>query len=140
MELLLDSLESCTSISQLSLVCPSSFNSFSKNISKEDFTNRMLRLCEKMSQLVALFCYFRVPVEHCEEAKEMLKKRFQTERPAFRVDVQSEIKRDLSGDGRIYDSYPSNEFPVMYNDLLTSCQSRVALVPFNCNTFLRRTY
>jgi len=65
------------------------------------------------------------------------------ERPAFRVDVQSMLKQngEYANDEQFGHSYLSKEFPVMYNDLLTNCQSRVALVPFNCNnTFLRRTY
>ncbi len=140
-DLLLDSLESCTSISRLSLACPS-FDSFWE-ISKQDFSSRMIQLCDKLSQLVALFCYFNLPFEHCKEASHSLKKRFKTElRPAFCVDVQSMLKPngEYADNGQYGHSYTSKEFPVMYNDLLTSCQSRVALVPFNCNTFLRRTY
>jgi len=138
MELLLDSLESCTSISQLSLVCPSSSDSFWKEISEGDFTSRMVRLCENMSQLVALFFSFSVPSKHCEEANKLLRERFETERPAFRVDVQSAIEHGLKWNGRIFDSYRSKEFPAMYNDLLTSFHSQIALFPYDCNTFLQR--
>lgn len=61
MELLLNSLESCTRITCLSLFCPSStINSFLK-MSKEDFFSRLIRLIDKLEQLVALFCYLNVP-------------------------------------------------------------------------------
>jgi len=126
-------------MSRLSIVCPS-FEPVWK-ISKEDFCRRLIRFCDKLSQLVALFCYSRVPYEHCEEAIDALRKKFTTERPAFRVDVQSMLNQDgeIADDGQFGHSYLSREFPVMYKDLLTSCQSRVALFPFNCNTFLQRT-
>ena len=138
-ELLLESLESCTSISRLSIVCPSTDPSW--KISKEDFCKRLTRLCDKLSQLVAFFCHFKLPYEHCEEASYSLRKKFTTERPAFRVDVQSMLNQDgeIADDGQFGHSYLSREFPVMYKDVLTSCQSRVALFPYSCNTFLQRT-
>ena len=145
MELLLNSLESCPSISQLSLVCPSLFTNFFMEWSEKEFSCRLVRLCDKLSQLVALFCYFRVPFKNCKEANQLLKKRFQTERPAFCVDVQSMLNQNGEYADRrefeeayIINSKYSNEFPVMFNDLLTSCQSQVALYPYSCNTFLQR--
>ena len=140
MELLLDALESCTSISRLSLVCPSWSDSFSENISEEDFTSRMVRLCEKMSQLVALFCYFRVPMVYCQEVNKLLKKKLKMERPAFRVHIESMADENGECDDHenIAYSYNSEEFPVMYKDLLTSFQSQVALFPYSYNSFLQR--
>lgn len=79
-----------------------------------------------------------MPVEQCEEANKLLRERFETERPAFRVDVQSAIEHGLKWNGRIFYSYRSKEFPAMYNDLLTSFHSQVALFPYDCNTFLQR--
>ncbi len=98
----------------------------------------MARLCDRLSQLVALFCLFRIPFEKCEEANKFLRQRFVTERPAFRVDVQSSLFHEATTfpEGR----YNSEEFPVMHEDLLTAVESQVALIPYNCNTFLRRTY
>ena len=141
MELLLESLESCPSISHLSLVCPSSKGFEPWEISKEELSSRLTRLCDKLSQLVALFCYIRVPFTSCDEVSQVLKTRFKMERPAFRVDVQSMLQHNndtANDEGRIRFLYTSKEFPVMYNDLLTSFQSRVALCPYNCNTFLQR--
>jgi len=57
MELLLDSLEGCASISCLSLVSPTFEPLWNWNISKEEFSSRLIRLCDKLSQLVALFCF-----------------------------------------------------------------------------------
>ena len=140
MESLLDTLESCTSITRLSLVCPSPYDSFVNIVSKEDFASRLIRLCEKLSRLVALFCYFRVPIEFSKEANSTIKQRFKRERPALRVDIQPMIVEDESQRIEIEDSYHSDEFPFMYNDLLTSFQSQVALFPIHCNSFFQRTF
>jgi len=135
-ELLLDSLEGCTTISRLSLVCPSLFlNEPFPKLSKKKFCSRLIRLCDKLSRLVALFCLFQIPSENCEEANKLLRERFKTERPAFRVDVQS-MFHQAPGESL----YNSEEFPITLKDLLTSGESQVALVPYDCNTFLRRTY
>ncbi len=119
---------------------PFIFRLFSEEYIQEDFINRLFRICDSLSQLlVTLFCRIKVTFEYCEEATKFPKKRFETERPAFLVDVQSTMMHDKN-DCKIYYLHYSTEFPVLYNDLLTSFQSRVALFPYNCKTFLRRTY
>lgn len=139
MELLLDALESCTSITRLSLVCPSLYDSFVKIVSEEDFASRMLRLCDKLCQLVALFCYVR-PFEYSKAANSMIKQWYRRERPALRVDIQPMVISDQYHVIEMKDSYNSDEFPLMYKELLTSFQSQVALFPIHCNSFLQRTF
>ena len=136
MEFLLDILERCTSISRLSLVSPSSFDSFSK-IFKKEFSSRLIRLCDQLSRLAALFCYLNMPFEKCQEANLALNKKLKMERPAFRVDIRSMMKQNgqFTDDGEIQCSY-FTEFPSIYSDLFTSCQSQVVLFPQSCNTFL----
>lgn len=129
LEVLLDSIERCSRLSLLSLVCPT------KNpwkISSEEFSNRFLNLCTNLKSLVAFFALFNVPEEVSQEATTLLKKRFKKERPALRADIQS-------GERMMELGFQSRILPVMYSDVLTRVVSNVAIVPFESDSFLHRS-
>jgi len=139
-ESLLDSLEeNCPLLSRLSLVLPSDEE---WKIGKEEIKTRFLRLCENLTSLVALYAYFRVPFGHWSETNSVLKERFKKERPALRVDITSpEGDGSYTWGGGIEDvEYESQVLPVMHSDVLTRCESQVAVFPFNCRSFLQRTF
>lgn len=129
MEVLLDSIESCSRLLRLSLVCPTRKP---WKISSEEFSNRLLSLCTNLRRLAAFFAVFHVPEEVSLEATTLLEKRFKKERPAFLVDIQS--GRELKEHG-----FKSAVLPVMYSDVLTRVVSNVAIVPFECDSFLHRS-
>jgi len=138
--MLLDGLEqSCPLLSRLSLVFPSHDP---WKIGKEEFKNRFLRLCEKLTNLVALYAYFRVPFTHWSETNSVLKKRFKEKRPALRAELTSPERADRNYWGGGFDnrSYRSKVLPVMHSDVLTRCESQVAVFPIDCQSFLRRTF
>jgi len=139
LQILLDSLESnCPLLSRLSLVFPSQ-NRW--NIGKEEFKSRFLRLCEKLTNLVALFGYFRVPFAFWDEVNRMLKERLKEERPALRVELASpEREWGYLCEGIDNVEFRSQWLPVMHSDVLTRCESQVALFPIDCQSFLRRTF
>lgn len=141
LQTLLDSLESnCPLLTRLSLVFPSQ-NRWT-NIGKEEFKSRFTRLCEKLTNLVALFGYFRVPFAFWDEVNSVVKERFEEERPALRVELASpERKWGYKQCGGIDNvEYRSKLLPVMHSDMLTRCESQVALFPIDCQSFLRRTF
>ena len=91
-------------------------------------------------KLLKQICSFRVLSEHCNKANKLLKKKLKMERPAFRVHIESMADENGECDDHenIAYSYNSEEFPVMYKDLLSSFQSQVALFPYSYNSFLQR--
>ena len=57
--MLLDSLErNCPLLSRLGLILPSGLSEKRWKIGKEELKSRFIRLCEKLTNLVALFAHF----------------------------------------------------------------------------------
>ena len=143
LEMLLDSIEKhCPHLSRLSLVLPSDEK---WKIGKEEFTSRFLRLCEKLTSLVALFAYFRVPFGHCDETNSMLEERFEEERPALRAEIASPVGKSESthyGDGldMVEYEYQPKLLSVMHSDILVRCESQVAVFPINYQPFFQCTF
>ena len=86
---LLQSLESCGSLSRLSLVCPSRSAAWNKKISAKEFAAEFSKFCTKLNHLVAVFCVLSVPKTHCHAANTLLKEKLKEDRPSFRADIQS---------------------------------------------------
>jgi len=91
---------------------------------------------------VALYTYFRVPFGHCKETNSVLKERFEEERPALRAELKSPEGdySDSMGDGFDDEEYLSEVLPIMHNDVLTCCESQVAVFPIDCQSFYQRTF
>jgi len=138
LETLLDSLEQhCPKLSRLGLVLPSDEE---WKIGKEEFKTRFIRFCENLTNLVALYTYFRVPFTHWNETNLALKERFEEERPALRADLNSPERKSGFSGGIEDVEYRSGMLPVMHSDVLNHCESQVAIFPINCRSFLQRTF
>jgi len=138
--MLLDGLEqNCPKLSRLGLVLPSDEK---WKIGKEELKTRFLRLCEKLTNLVALYAYFRVPFTHWSETNSALKERCEEERPSLRAELSSPLGDCSSSSGGAFDDneYQSEILPVMHSDVLTCCESQVAIFPIDCQSFFRRTF
>jgi len=138
--MLLDSLEeNCPLLSRLGLVLPSDEK---WKVGKEEFKTRFIHLCEKLTNLVALFSYLRVPFTHWDETNSALKERFKEERTALRAELTSPEGESSKSWGGGFDDieYKSEILPVMHSDVLTCCESQVVIFPMDCQSFFRRTF
>lgn len=117
----LDALETCSTLVQLGLVTPSGKSPFSWNY--DGFPMRLLGLCQRLPNLVALFFVFSSPKSHCSAATKLLNQSISAKRPAFRADVQT---------GNVTDTaFVSEILPVIHQEVLVKCTSQVGVFPFN---------
>ena len=126
---LMDSLESCASLIQLSLVTPS--GTFPSTWTKDDYSRRLLRFCQRMNRLVALYFISDAPESHCRAARTLLNRVITAKRPAFIADIQPPAENVSSKH-----QYDSKVLPLIHKQILVRFNSQVDVLPFGKRSFL----
>lgn len=138
---LLKSLESCASLSRLSLVCPSKSTIWDEKLTPYEFAAVFNQFCKKLNHLVALFCVLTGPSEaHCRAANAMLEEKWKEDRPAFCAEIMTELEC-FGGNSRWLenpDECNPKKLPMIHSEALTRFQSQVANLPFNHTSLLHQ--
>lgn len=91
---------------------------------------------------MALFTFIRVPFTHwIIEANSLLKERFVEERPALLLELACHSAvSDVDYLCSVENEYQPEVLPVMHADMLTHCESHLAIFPLNSPSFLQHTF
>lgn len=128
MESLLQALGKCSLLTRVGLVSPRAI----WGQKKQTISNHFRSLCENCPNLVALFGHLTAPNNIFEGITASLNERFRESRPSFRADIYSIHNRLMQ------ECYRSDKLPLMHSGSLTSINSNVALLPYNCDSYLHR--
>lgn len=123
---LLDSIEQCSALTRLGLVAPSDAAPF--KWSAGVLTQRVVKLCMKLQNLVAFFCVMNIPKSHKATVIKQLLHVMSPRRPSFCVDIQASDKNSLD--------HESFSLPLVHREVLVHCNSRIGVVPYDFKSFL----
>ncbi|KAI9565505.1 hypothetical protein GHT06_009297 [Daphnia sinensis] len=123
---LLDSIEQCSALTRLGLVVPSDAAPF--KWSAGVLTQRVVKFCMKLQNLVAFFCVMNIPKSHKATVVKQLLHVMSPRRPSFCVDIQASGENNLD--------HESFSLPLVHREILVHCNSRIGVVPYDFKSFL----
>lgn len=117
---LFDAVEQCPSLVRFGFVSPS--DSIPFKWTAHELARRLLTMCDKLPNLVALFGAMNIPKIHCAKVMKHLKQQMVPKRPSFCVDIQAlDEKSSLE--------IEATPLPFIHN-ILVNFGSRVAMHPY----------
>ncbi|XP_057373198.1 uncharacterized protein LOC130694049 isoform X2 [Daphnia carinata] len=123
---LLDSIEQCSALTRLGLVAPSDAAPFKWPAGV--LTQRVVKFCMKLQNLVAFFCVMNIPKSHKATVTKQLLHVMSPIRPSFCVDIQATSENSLD--------HESFSLPLVHREVLVHCNSRIGVVPSDFKSFL----